>query len=84
MNHNLLLYSALGLTAILVAACHDNNHAATPAPPAPPPTSVALSTADVLALAQHTSETDAPFAVNGGKVTLSDTSETSTPIPASN
>ena len=83
MNHKLLLFSTLGLTAVLVAACHDHDHAASPAPPAPP-TSVSLSTADVLALAQHTSESDAPLAVNGGKVTLNDTSETSAPIPVSN
>ncbi|MEP6549447.1 MAG: hypothetical protein ABJD53_18455 [Gammaproteobacteria bacterium] len=83
MNQKLLLYSALALTAVLVTACHGNDHAATPAQPAPP-TSVALSTADVLALAQHTSESDAPFAVNDGKVTLNDTSETSAPIPVTN
>lgn len=80
MYRKVLLPSALGLTAFLVAACHDHENAAAPVPPAPP-TSVALSTADVLTLAQHTSESDAPFAVDGGKVTISDTSETSAPIP---
>lgn len=78
MNHKLLLLGALGLTAGLVAACHD--HTAATTPPPPPPTSQSLDTAQVLALAQHTSETASPIAVNGGAVTLNDTSETTTPI----
>ncbi|MEP6884626.1 MAG: hypothetical protein ABJC66_07745 [Gammaproteobacteria bacterium] len=79
MNHKLLLLGALGLTAALVAACHDRTAATTP-PPAPPPTSQSLDTAQVLALAQHTSETASPIAVNDGALTLNDTSETTTPI----
>jgi hypothetical protein len=78
MNRKLLLLGALGLTAVLTAACHDHSNS----PPAPPPpTSQSLDTAQVLALAQHTSESDAPTAVNGGALTLNDTSETSAPIP---
>ena len=82
MNRKLLLLGALGLTAVLAAACHDHDHKPPVTPPAPPPsTSQSLDTAQVLALAQHTSESDAPIAVNGGAVTLNDTSETSAPIP---
>jgi hypothetical protein len=39
-----------------------------------------LDTAQVLALAKQTSETSSPFAVNGGALTLTDTSDTSEPI----
>lgn len=81
MNRKLLLLGALGLTAVLAAACHDNNNPpVTPPAPPPPSTSQSLDTAQVLALAQHTSESDAPTAVNGGALTLNDTSETSAPI----
>ena len=41
---------------------------------------MALDTAQVLALAQVTSETSSPTAVNGGALTLNDTSETAAPI----
>jgi hypothetical protein len=78
MNRKLLLLGAMGLTAVLTAACHDHSSN----PPAPPPsTSQSLDTAQVLALAQHTSESDAPTPVNGGALTINDTSETSAPIP---
>ena len=73
-----LLLGAVGLSAGLVAACHDDHHGG-PQPP-PPSTSQSLDTAQVLVLAQQSSETSAPFAVNGGAVTLNDTSETSAPI----
>jgi hypothetical protein len=75
MNRKLLLLGVLGLTA----ACHDHHDN----PPVTPPasTSQSLDTAQVLALAQHTSESAAPTAVNGGALTLNDTSDTSAPIP---
>jgi hypothetical protein len=83
MNRKLLLLSALGLTAVLTAACHDhdNNPPMTPPAPPPPSTSQSLDTAQVLALAQQTSESAAPTPVNGGALTINDTSETSAPIP---
>jgi hypothetical protein len=73
-----LLLGAVGLSAGLVAACHDDHHGGPPPPP--PSTSQSLDTAQVLVLAQQSSETNAPFPVNGGAVTLNDTSETSAPI----
>jgi hypothetical protein len=78
MRFKLLVLSSIGLCAALVAACHDHDNA----PPSPPKTVTmqSLDTAQVLALAQQTSETSAPFDVNGGAVTLSDTSDTSVPI----
>jgi hypothetical protein len=72
------LLGAVGLSAVLVAACHDDHHRGSPPPPAP--TSQSLDTAQVLALAQQSSETNTPVAVNGGALTLNDTSETSAPI----
>jgi hypothetical protein len=73
-----LLLGAAGLSAGLVAACHDDHHGGSPPPP--PSTSRSLDTAQVLVLAQQSSETSLPLAVNGGAVTLNDTSETSAPI----
>jgi hypothetical protein len=70
------LVSALGLLAGLAAACHDNHGAAT----APSATSQTLDTAQVLALAQETSETSSPMLINGGALTLDGTSDKSAPI----
>jgi hypothetical protein len=78
MKSKLLMLGAMGLSAGLITACHDDHHGAS-APPMPP-TSQSLDTAQVLALAQQSSETSAPVAVNGGAVTLNDTNETSAPI----
>lgn len=78
MTSKRLLLGAVGLSAGLVAACHDDHHGASPPPP--PATSQSLDTAQVLALAQKSSETSTPIAVNGGALTLNDTSETSAPI----
>jgi hypothetical protein len=77
MNSKLVCLSALGLAAGMAAGCHDNN-AASPAPVVQAPQS--LDTAQVLALAQVTSEASEPIVVNGGALTLNDTSETSAPI----
>jgi hypothetical protein len=77
MSYKQCFLGVVGLTAGLVAACHDDHHGApTPAPP----TTQSLDSAQVLALAQQTSETATPIAVNGGAVTLNDTSETGAPI----
>jgi len=83
MKSKILLLGAIGVAASVVAACHhDNNGSTPPTATTPPPTSsmMALDTAQVLALAQQTSETSSPFAVNGGALTLTDTSETTAPI----
>jgi hypothetical protein len=74
--------------ASLAAACHNNDGSAgattpsTPPPTTPPMTSntMSLDTAQVLALAQQTSETSSPFEVNAGAFVFTDTSETSSPI----
>jgi hypothetical protein len=77
MNSKLVCLGALGLAAGMAAGCRDN-HAASPAPVVQAPQS--LDTAQVLALAQVTSEASEPIVVNGGALTLNDTSETSAPI----
>jgi hypothetical protein len=80
MNLRTPLLVSLGLCAGILAAC-SNDHPNASLPPVPiPQTPQALDTAQVLALAQKTSETGNPFVVNGGLVTLNDTSETSVPI----
>ena len=77
MNSKLVLSGALSLIAGLAAGCHDNNNSS-PAPVVGAPQS--LDTAQVLKLAQVTSETAEPFAVNAGLLILNDDSETSAPI----
>lgn len=81
MNLKTPFLFSLGICAGLVAACSNNDHPNGSLAPVPvPQTPQALDTAQVLALAQKTSETANPFAVNGGLVTFTDTSETTSPI----
>jgi hypothetical protein len=81
MNHRTPLLLGLGICAALLAACGSDDHSAASLPPAPAPqTPQALDTAQVLALARKTSQTASPFAVNAGLFTLTDTSETASPI----
>jgi hypothetical protein len=77
MNYKPVLLGAALFVAGSAAGCHDNNDAS-PAPLVQAPQS--LDTAQVLALAQVTSEASAPIVVNGGALKLNDTSETSAPI----
>ncbi len=84
MKRKLAIITSVGLAAGLVSGCGggDSGQAATGAGGGgnSTPSSVPLSTGDVLSLAQKTSESAAPFAVDAGAVTLTDTSETSEPI----
>lgn len=81
MNFKTPLLFGLGICAGFLAACSNNDHPNASLPPVPlPQTPQALDTAQVLALAGKTSQTASPFAVNGGLVTLTDTSETSSPV----
>ncbi|GAC1305674.1 MAG: hypothetical protein NVSMB10_09790 [Steroidobacteraceae bacterium] len=79
MKSKLLYMGALAAAVALVGACHNNDHGA--APPPPVATTKSLDTMAVLALAQQTSETAAPFTVNGGAVTIANTSETGNSLP---
>ena len=81
------------VAAIAMAACTRQNNTSTTSPstanpspvtgtPAPPTmtTGQSLNTAGVLAQARVTSETASPYAVNGGSLTLTDTSDTTESI----
>jgi hypothetical protein len=87
MNRKTLVLGAVGISAGLVAACGGNNGngGTTAVAPPPPPgqTTQEANTAQVLGLAQETSEVSSPFAVNGGAFTITDSSETSSPVPVS-
>lgn len=78
MKRRLLFLGVVGSVG-LVSACHDHGDGASNPTP-PPSTSLSLSTAQVLSLAEVTSETSTPTAVNNGALTLNDTSETSAPV----
>jgi hypothetical protein len=81
MKSKILFLGAVGAAAIVVAACHhDDDNGSPPNTGSTTSSAQALDTAQVLALAQQTSETGTPFAVNGNALTLTDTSETSSPI----
>jgi hypothetical protein len=82
MKRKLAIMTSVGLAAGLVSGCGggDSGQAAGGGGGSTTPTSVSLSTGDVLTLAQKASETAAPFAVDAGALTLTDTSETSEPI----
>jgi hypothetical protein len=77
MKHRILLLGVAGVSAALLAACNDNGNS--PVVAAPQSTQ-SLDTAQVLELARETSETSTPTAVNGGAVSLNDTTETGVPI----
>jgi len=82
MKSKILLFGAMGAALLAVGCGNNNGGSATPVVTPPPVTSnvMALDTAQVLALAQVTSETSSPFAVDGGAFTFIDTSETTSPI----
>ncbi len=82
MKRKLAIMTSVGVAAGLVSGCGggDNGQAAMGGGNGSPPSSVSLATGDVLSLAQKSSETATPFAVDGGAIMLSDTSETSEPI----
>lgn len=76
MNRKILMLGAVGLLAGLTGGCHDHEGSSAPTPSV----SQSLDTAQVLALARQSSETQSPIVVNGGALTLNDTSETSAPV----
>jgi hypothetical protein len=85
MKSKMPFLGAIGLAAIGVAACHHNDNGSpasttmTP-PPTGTSTTMALDTPLTLGLAEQTSESSAPFAVNNNAVTFTDTSETTSPV----
>ena len=74
MKLNIALIVAAAIAAAALSACGgDNSQASMPA-------SQQLDTAQVLALAQKTSEVSTPIVVDGGMLTLTDTSDTTDAI----
>jgi|HubBroStandDraft_1064217.scaffolds.fasta_scaffold1752646_1 hypothetical protein len=83
MKSKLAILAGGALAASLVTGCGGGSSGGgtmTPPPTPPPSSNLALDTAQVLALAQQTSETESPLPVDDNGVTLTDTSETSSPI----
>jgi hypothetical protein len=83
MKRKLAIMTSVGVAAGLVSGCGGGNQgqsAGGGSGGSTAPTSVSLTTVDVLSLAQKQSETAAPFALDSGAVMLTDTSETSEPI----
>ncbi len=83
MKRKLAIMTSVGLAAGLVSGCGGGDHgqaAGSGGGGSMTPSSVSLSTGDVLTLAQKNSDSAAPFAVDGGEIVLTDTSETSAPL----
>ena len=79
MKTKLAIMTSVGLAAGLVSGCGTEQGGSAAISP-PTNTSQSLNTAQVLAQAKAASDTSAPYAVNAGALTLTDTSETSEPI----
>jgi len=80
MKRTTALIGAATFAAAGLVACGDHK-AAGPAPVMPPPsTAQQLDTAQVLALAQKSSEVSTPMQVDDGALTLTDSSESTQAI----
>ena len=78
MQAKIAVLVAAALTVASLAGCgHDYQ---TTSPPPPSSNVQTLDSAGVLALARKTSETDSPFAVDGGLLVLSDSSDSAVAI----
>jgi hypothetical protein len=81
MKLKIALIGAAAIAAAALSACGDHNsEASMPTPPPSMPTSQQLDTAQVLALAQKSSEVSTPFEVDAGMLTLTDTSDSAEAI----
>jgi hypothetical protein len=81
MKLKITLIGAAAIAAAALSGCGgDNSQASMPTAPPPTPVGQQLDTAQVLALAQKTSEVSTPFVVDGGMLTLTDTSDTTDAI----
>jgi|GEM_PF-1139650 hypothetical protein len=79
MKRKTALLGAAALAAAALSACGDHTPAGSMSMPTTP-TTQELDTAQVLALAQKTSEVSAPIQVDDGALTLTDSSETTKAI----
>jgi len=81
MTTKLAIVTGVGLAAGLLSACgSDQGHTASASPMPPASTAQSLDTQQLLAQAKMSSDSSAPYAVDSGQLTLTDTSETSDPI----
>lgn len=81
MKTKLAIMTSVGLAAGLLGGCgSQSGQSMSGGTPPSVSTSQALDTAKVLAQAQMPMETATPYAVDGGMLMLTDTSETSEPI----
>jgi hypothetical protein len=81
--HNLIAVALGAGVCVGLYACGGSNSSPMPVQPAPPtqPQTIMLSVGDVLTKAQAPSETDDPFTVNAGAVTVNPSnSEDSDPV----
>jgi hypothetical protein len=82
MTCNIARIGAAVLAAACLSACgsgQSGGSASTPTQP-PPPQTDQLDTAQVLAMAQRTSEVSSPLNVDGGVLTITDSSDTAEAI----
>ena len=82
MKRKTVVIGVAAAVAAILSACGHDHSAGPPSPPTPPPsTNVNVTTSELLTgYAQKPSETASPAVVNGGMFTITDTSETTSPI----
>jgi hypothetical protein len=78
MKGKIAVVTGVGVALGLVSACGGNDNSS--GMHGSMPTAMALDTSQVLALAKVSSETSSPTEIDGGMVTLTDTSDTSEPV----
>ena len=79
MKHTIAILGVAAVAAVMISACGGDNGQAVMSP-APSTTSQSLDTAQLLAQARETSETNSPYQVNDGALVLIGTSDTAEPI----
>jgi len=81
MKTKLAIMTSVGLAASLMSGCGGDQGQTTSGSTMPPAsTAQSLDTQQVLTQAKMTSDSSAPYTVDNGQLTLTDTSETSDPI----
>lgn len=81
MQRKIMVLGAAALAAASLSACGDHSSSSTSTPTQP--ITQELDTNSVLALAQKTSESSQPIAVDNNALVLTDTSDTTEPISVS-
>jgi protein-disulfide isomerase len=81
MQRKIMVLGAAAFATASLSACGDHSSSATSTPA--PPITQELDSAAVLALAQKTSESSQPIAVDNNALVITDTSDTTEPISVS-